>query len=152
MWDQKGSKLRLGKKCKSCRDQEPTGARHINPEETLAITDRLLSDGVQRLLCFRICANLIDALLPNSNVLFTFRSALHEQRVSELSLGFCGGYDFNFAYHQGRQHHAAHSRISGNLSAFSEPCSTTECKKIGETVRRKSRLNRIQHTIYFGFT
>ncbi len=49
-----------------------------------------MSDAVQRLSRFRICHNLIDALLPNSNVLFTFRSALHEQRVSELPLGFCG--------------------------------------------------------------
>ncbi len=59
-------------------------------KETLAIRDPLLPDGVQRLFCLRICPNLIDALLPNTNVLFTFRSALHEQRVSELSLGFCG--------------------------------------------------------------
>jgi hypothetical protein len=62
----------------------------MNPEEMLAITDQLLSDGVQRFFRFRICPNFIDALVPNMNVLFAFRSALHEHRVSELSLGFCG--------------------------------------------------------------
>jgi hypothetical protein len=49
----------------------------------LNITDHELSDGVQLLFCVRIRPNLVDALLPNSNVLFTFRSALHEHRGSE---------------------------------------------------------------------
>jgi hypothetical protein len=50
------------------------------------ITDRVPSRGIERFFRFSVRPNLIDALLPNISVLFTFRSALQKQIENESAL------------------------------------------------------------------
>ncbi len=45
-----------------------------------------MSRGIERFFRFSVCPNLIDALLPNISMLFTFRTALQKQIVSESTL------------------------------------------------------------------